>query len=131
MYHGGLMQSYWAYRCRSFFVGALDSRGVPSEILNPQGEVIASGTNYFDFAVATINLDCCLAHLDDNWDKLQKLKEKYGKKVTITDPGKMGSVIITSEHTSISAPDMVKEFGIELLDDYFDRSEREKINNQN
>lgn len=122
MYHGGLIQSYWAYRCRSFFVGALDSRDVPSEIRNPQGEVIASSTNYFDFTVATINLDYCQAHLDYNWERLRKLKEKYGNDVTITDPGKLGSVLITSGHQSISAADMVKEFGIELLDDYLNRS---------
>ena len=121
-FHGGLMESYWAYNCRSFFVGALESRYAPSEILNPQGEVISSSTNYFDFTVTTINLDYCLAHLDYNWEKLSKLKEKYGNDVTITDPGKMGSVLITSGHASVSAKEMVKEFGIELLDDYLNRS---------
>ena len=121
-FHGGQMESYWAYQCRSFFVGALESRYAPSEILNPQGEVIASTTNYFDFTVATINLDYCLAHLDNNWEKLQKLKEKYGNDVTIADPGKMGSVLITSRHKNISASEMAKEFGIELLDDYLNRS---------
>jgi len=133
-FHGGLMESYWAYQCRSFFVGALESRYAPSEILNPQGEVIASSTNYFDFTVATINLDYCLAHLDYNWEKLQKLKEKYGNDVIITDPGKMGSVLITSRHATISAADMVKEFGIELLDHYLNRSQlfrNEQIKNSN
>jgi len=128
------MESYWAYQCRSFFVGALESRYAPSEILNPQGEVIASSTNYFDFTVATINLDYCLAHLDYNWEKLQKLKEKYGNDVIITDPGKMGSVLITSRHATISAADMVKEFGIELLDHYLNRSQlfrNEQIKNSN
>ena len=39
MYHGGLMQEYWAYSCRSYFVGAI--AGPPSQIRNPFGEVIA------------------------------------------------------------------------------------------
>ncbi len=121
-FHGGLMQGYWACHCRSFLLGALESREAPSEIRNPQGEVIASTTNYFDFTVATINLDYCLAHLDYNWERLRKLKEKYGKEVTITDPGKMGSVLITSDHPNISALAMAKEFGIELLDDYLNRA---------
>ena len=65
MYHGGLVQSTWAYTCRSHFIGAV-YRGTPSEIRNPLGEVIAKNTNYFDFAVTRINLGCKLIHLDFN-----------------------------------------------------------------
>jgi hypothetical protein len=122
MYHGGLMQSYWAYSCRCHFVGAIAGSATPSEIRNPLGQVIASTTNYFDFAVARVNLDCELAHLDYNWERLRKLKAKYGPKVTILDPGCLGSVLISSEHETISVDDMIKEFQIELLDDYFARS---------
>jgi len=109
------------YTCRSFFVGAIGNRNVPSEIRDPQGNILAASTNYFDFAVKTINMDTETAHLDFNWGKLRALKEKYGNKVTIKDPGKLGSVLITSEHESVSAKDMAEEFGIELLDDYLKR----------
>jgi len=120
MYHGGLMQSYWAYSCRCHFVGAV--AGLPCEIRNPLGQVTAANTNYFDYAVATVNLDCRLAHLDYNWGRLRALKAKYGPKVTITDPGYLGCVLITSEHETVSADDMVEEFEIELLDDYMTRA---------
>ncbi|MCK4293614.1 MAG: carbon-nitrogen hydrolase family protein [Planctomycetes bacterium] len=120
MYHGGLMQSYWAYSCRCHFVGAV--AGLPCEIRNPLGQVTAANTNYFDYAVATVNLDCRLAHLDYNWGRLRALKAKYGPKVTITDPGHLGCVLITSKHETVSADDMVKEFEIELLDDYMTRA---------
>ena len=122
MYHGGLMQGYWAYSCRSHFVGAIAGRGTRSEIRNPLGEVVASNTNYFDFAVARVNLDCELVHLDFNWERLRKLKAKYGPKVKISDPGCLGAVLISSEHETISVDDMIEEFAIELLDDYFARS---------
>lgn len=122
MYHGGLMQGYWAYSCRCHFVGAIAGRATPSEIRNPLGLVIASNTNYFNFAVAKINLDCELVHLDYNWERLRKLKAKYGPKVTISDPGCLGSVLISSEHEKISVNEMIKEFEIELLDDYFVRA---------
>jgi predicted amidohydrolase len=122
MYHGGLMQGYWAYRCRSFFVGAVGFREAPSEIRGPLGNVVASTSNYFDFTLARINLDNRMVHLDYNWGKLKDLKEKYGKDVTITDPGRLGVVLITSEHERVTAGDMVKEFQMELLDDYFNRS---------
>jgi hypothetical protein len=122
MYHGGQVQGYWAYSCRCHFVGAIAGRATPSEIRNPLGQVVASNTNYFDFAVATVNLDCALVHLDYNWERLQKLKAKYGPKVRISDPGCLGSVLVSSEHERISVDDMIKEFEIELLDDYFARS---------
>lgn len=122
MYHGGMMQSYWAYQCRSFFVGALGFREIPSEILNPLGEVLASSTNYFDFVVQRVNLDQTIAHLDNNWGKLRQLKEKYGNTVTISDPGRLGPVLITSEHETVTALQMAREFDIELIDSYFERS---------
>lgn len=122
MYHGGQMQGYWAYSCRCHFVGAIAGRATPSEIRNPLGQMVASTTNYFDFAVATVNLDCALVHLDYNWERLRKLKAKYGPKVTITDPGCLGCVLVASEHETISVDEMIKEFEIELLDDYFARS---------
>ena len=120
MYHGGLMQPYWAYSCRSYFVAAV--AGETSEIRNPLGQVIASNTNYFDYAVAEINLDFRLAHLDYNWPRLQALKEKYGPGVTITDPGFVGAVLITSEIGDVPVDEMIAEFRIELLDDYFTRA---------
>jgi hypothetical protein len=127
MYHGGLVQSNWAYSCRSFFVSSCGVESLPSEIRNPLGEVVRSSTNYFHYVVAPVNLDCRLVHLDYNWDKLRAVKAKYGNAVTITDPGKLGSVLVTSEHESISADQMIKEFDIELLDDYLKRSREFRI----
>jgi len=69
-----------------------------------------------------VNLDCKLAHLDYNWERLRKLKAKYGPKVTISDPGCLGSILISSEHETVGVDEMIKEFEIELLDDYFARA---------
>jgi hypothetical protein len=121
MYHGGVAQNIWAYTCRSHFIGSV-YRGTPSEIRNPMGDVIASSTNYFDYAVARINLDCRLVHLDYNWNKLTALKEKYGTTVKISDPGKLASVLITSENRNITSGEMAEEFEIEMLDDYLNRA---------
>ncbi len=126
MYHGGLMQSYWAYSCRCHFVGAIAGRAAPSEIRNPLGQVVATSTNYSDFAVAVVNLDCALAHLDYNSERLKQLKAKYGPKVKITDPGLLGSVLVASDDEQITAEQMVKEFDIELLDDYMARASAQR-----
>ena len=124
MYHGGLVQSNWAYSCRAFFVGSMGLPNLFSEIRNPMGKVVFSSTNYFHFTVGTVNLDYCLAHLDNNWAKLRALKKKYGDEVSIYDPGEIGAVMITSESDKVSAKEMVKEFNITLLDKYFDDSRK-------
>jgi hypothetical protein len=122
MYHGGLVQEHWAYTCRAYFVSSIAIASLRSEIRNPMGKVVATSTNYFHYTVGTINLDYCLAHLDYNWDKLRALKEKYGEAVTISDPSEIGSVLLTSEHETLSIDEMVKEFEITLLDDYLQDS---------
>ncbi len=121
MYHGGIAQNMWAYTCRAHFIGSV-YRQTPSQIRNPMGEVVASSTNYFDFAVARINLDCALVHLDYNWEKLTALKEKYGTSVSISDPGELASVLVTSNDSKTTVDQMLRESGIERLDDYLNRA---------
>jgi len=130
MYHGGFVQSLWAYSCRSFFVGSV-YRSTPSEILNPLGEMIASNTNYFDYAVAKIILDYEIVHLDYNCEKLRLLKNKYGESVNIHDPGKLGVVLVTSLDEKISVQEMIDEFSLERVDDYFLRARKFRMNEGN
>lgn len=127
VYHGGPEQNTWAYQCRSYFVSAIADPGIPSEIRNPLGEVIASSTNYYHYTVATINLDFRMAHLDYNWDKLAALKAKYGNRISIHDPGKLGSVLISSEDPHLSTDQMLLGTNIELLDEYFSRARRLRL----
>jgi len=120
MYHGGLMQNYWAYSCRAHFAGSI--AGLPGSIISPVGETIASTTNYFKYVTADVNLDSEVIHLDWNWDKIKAAKEKYGSKFKMSDPGYLGAVLISSESGDVTINDIIKEFNFELLDDYFNRS---------
>jgi hypothetical protein len=96
--------------------------GPPSAILSPVGNILASTTNYLDFVTATVNLDCRVVHLDFNWEKLRAVKAKYGPEVSIYDPGYLGAVLIASESAEMTCDDLIDEFGIERLDDYWARS---------
>lgn len=122
MYHGGLQQSIWAYFCRCHFVGSMGVEKLPAEIRNPYGQVLYSTTNYVDSVVGEVNLDCVMAHLDYNWEKLDAIKAHYGQEVTVYDPGLFGSVLITSESRTLTAREMARKFEIELLDDYMARA---------
>lgn len=117
MYHGGLSQEYWAYSCRSYFAGAICND--QSRILNPFGETVASTTNYYNFITGKVNLDYALVHIDYNDPKYRAAKEKYGDRLIIHDPGHIGAVMLTYEGTDRTVKDIIQEFDIMLLDDYF------------
>lgn len=122
MYHGGLMEAYWAYSCRTHFVGSTGVDTLPNEFYSPVGNLLATSTNYYQPITHTINLDCVVAHIDFNSAAFTGLKKKYGSDVTIFDPGLLGCVLITSESETVSVEEMVAEFEIELWDDYYARS---------
>ncbi|MCL2517346.1 MAG: carbon-nitrogen hydrolase family protein [Oscillospiraceae bacterium] len=126
-YHGGLKQQQWAFELRSYFASAIS--GDQSRILNPYGETVAASTNYYDYTTAKVNLDYTMAHIDFNNGKFIELKKKYGEGVTIYDPGYVGSVLITCEHDDMTVMDMIKEFDIELFDDYMERSLKHRETN--
>ncbi len=120
MYHGGLMQELWAYECRAFFVSALPFMG--GGIIDPFGRPVALTDCYSSIAMATVNLDRVMVHLDCNRDRFADIARKYLDEVSIDIPPNVGSALITSHTDRRTARDVVQEFGIELLDDYFDRS---------
>lgn len=120
MYHGGLMQGFWAYHCRSYFIGSIC--GEENDVVNPLGEQVAHSSNYSDFVTTSINLDYQVVHLDENVEKLAAVKAKYGRGVVISDPGYVGAVLLTSEMDDVTSTDIIREFHIETWDEYYKRS---------
>lgn len=120
MYHGGLMQELWAYECRSFFVSALQFHG--GGILNPLGRPLAITDRYHPVVKAKINLDRIIVHLDFNQEKFDDIEKKYGDEVKIEIPPNIGSALIYSQSEKRTAMKIAEEYGLELLDDYFERS---------
>lgn len=130
MYHGGVVQNMWAYTCQSYFISSV-YRGYPSEIRNPMGDVVGSSTKSYDYIVKKINLDYKRVHLAYNYLNINALKNKYGNTVKISEPGEYASVLITSENENVSIDQMIEEFGIELFDDYLDRSREFRLEEGN
>ncbi len=120
LYHGGLMQAYWAYSCRCHLVGAV--AGLACEVRNPYGDVIKSSTNYRNFTTATINLDCCLVKRDLSEERYAKIKKKYGSEIAIDIPPNLGVALISSETDKITACEVLQEFGINSLDEFFNQT---------
>lgn len=122
-YHGGFMQRYWAHQLRSHFIGSVGVVNLTSDIWSPVGALVAGSTNYHPTVTTSINTNSLVAHLDGNrLGPLQALKAALGPDVTISDPGELGSVLITSERADLPVGDLAAEFGIETLDDYWARA---------
>ena len=121
VFHGGLLQAVRSRECFCHFAGAVS--GERCSIVNPLGEVIAESSNYIPRLCTTVNLDCRVVHYDNNFDKLKLLKEKYGRAVTIHDPGRTGTVLVTSEADDITVDTILKEFQIEDYASYRARSQ--------
>lgn len=128
MYHGGLMQQMWAYECRSFFVSSLPFHGCG--VLDPFGRPLKLTDCYSPVARATINLDRAMVHLDYNREKFADLEKKYLGEVVVDIPPNIGPALIYSLTDRVTAMDVVKEFGLELIDDYFARSRERNARNR-
>jgi len=121
---GDMLQNFWAYDCKTFWVASLPaSRRFGCSIINPMGRFVARGDQYTPILTATINLDRVLVHNDENHVKYPDIRRKYGEEVKIeTHPYNLGVSIIYSCSEKRSAEDIIKEFKLELFDDYFERS---------
>ncbi len=128
LFHGGLMQATWAYQTRSFFASALQFNGCG--ILDPFGRALAITDSYSQVAMTTVNLDRVMVHLDYNYEKFADIRRKYQNDITIDIPPNIGSALIYSNCDKLSAMDVVKEFKLELLDDYFARALAQNAENK-
>ncbi|MEI8248364.1 MAG: carbon-nitrogen hydrolase family protein [Lentisphaerota bacterium] len=120
MHHGGLTQQIWPYECRSFFVSALPFHG--GGILDPYGQPLSLTDCHKSVAMAKVNLDRVMVHLDYNREKFADIEKKYGDEVCIDIPLNIGSALIYSQTEKRTAMDIAREYGLEQLDDYFNRS---------
>jgi hypothetical protein len=125
MHHGGIMQGIWAYECRAFLISALPFIG--GGIRDPFGIPLSLTDCHKSVAIARINLDRVMVHLDHNYDKFADIEKKYGEEVCINIPPDIGSALIYSQTEKRTASDIAKEYELELLDNYFKRASTANI----
>lgn len=123
-WHGGFLQQHWAYTCGAYLAAAVHPPA-PSAVVSPLGEVIASSTNLTEYVTCRLNLDRGVFHLD-NLGRLAAAKRRYGPAVCVHDPGLIGSVLVTAEDDDPTVADLIDEFGLEPLDDFFLRLRRHR-----
>ena len=116
MFHGGHLQSNWAYQCRCYFASACKDN--TSDILDPHGRILNSTNFYNRIAWARVNLDRFYMHQDGNNVKFPDIRRKYGNKVLIDTASDLGTAVMYGLTDEVSAPEVAKEFGLVDFDDY-------------
>lgn len=116
---GGLMQNFYAFDTKSYFVGAC-AYNHATQFIDPLGNTIAKRSVYSDSLIETIDLDYVVVHLDYNEEKFAKAKAKYGANLVIDPRGDTGQVLITYKGTDTTARAIVKEFDIPDIFQYLE-----------
>lgn len=120
MFPGGRLLESWAVRYG--FAIASCTWYDTSRILDCTGREVARTSDLSPTATAVLNLNRRVVHMDGNMDKLERMRTKYPGDVIVEDQREEATVVITSLKKGLEVADLIAEFEIETLPDYFARS---------
>jgi predicted amidohydrolase len=130
MYWGGRKLQHWAFRY-GFTIAV--SYVAESAIIDMTGQYLdRRGTDTLKvrqklsppWAIAEINVNRELYHLDDNQLKFPAMRAKYGPDVELDIHEPEGYFLMSTRKPELPVEDVAREFGLETLRDYLARSVR-------
>lgn len=124
MFRGGKMVPAIALANQCFFASAVpDENGV---IVDPLGRTLAESSQYARIIFARLNLDSRVVHIDYNESRVARLKAAYGPLVQVVTASPEAVYWLSSLDPDKSIQDMIRQFQIEVRDDYLDRARAER-----
>lgn len=118
MYRGSLQLRAWALELGCYLVSAIAAE--LGMIVDLTGQVLK--TSHQDVVIAQqINLNRRLLHMDYNWDKMDEILAKYGPEVSFDYAAPEGRFALGCRRPGLSVEDLIDEFGLERLEDYWAR----------
>src|SRR5262249_41955648 len=128
MFWGGGLLQHWALRYGFFVVVAY---GAESAVIDMNGGYLVKrglethqvrARRLPPWAVAEINADREVFHLDFNQNRFGAIRDKYGPDVEIEVHQPEAFFLLTSRLAKVSAEALAKEFELETLREYMARS---------
>jgi len=123
-FDGDFMQRQWALSCQSYIVSSTCADWLPGRIIDPAGGELRRENSYMPTFTAAVNTNCRVLHLDENRTKFGDVIRQYGRRVTIRNPGSVGTVTLLSNDPSLPVEKVMEDFRLESLTDYLNRSRR-------
>ena len=120
-YRGGMQVRYWAFELGLYMVSAVLGEG--GQIVDLTGRVLEQST-YEELIVHRLNLNRRLLHMDYNWEKMDKMLEKYGGALTFDYVTPEACFAIGCTQPGLEIEEIIAEFGLERRRDYFARANR-------
>ncbi|MEZ5275291.1 MAG: carbon-nitrogen hydrolase family protein [Opitutaceae bacterium] len=118
-YDGGRSLDHMAYQLKCPVISS--SRGHRSRIIDPMGEVIAQTCESQHTALAMIDLDTVVCHLDFHPKIADELRATYGDRVSCRACQEEALLFIQSNDPDLPVAELVRLHGLERLDDYRER----------
>ncbi len=116
---GGRLLDIWATRYG--FAVAGSTYNDQNRIIDCTGSTMCRTSDHIPGATAVLNLNRRVVHMDGNMEKLDVMHTRYAGDVLIEDMREEATCVITSLKPGLEVAELIREFGIERLPDYFDR----------
>lgn len=121
MYRGGVEVQTWAIDLGCYMVSAIAAE--LGRIVDRGGGLLKLAT-YEALITQRVNLNQRQLHMDYNWDKMDAMLEKYGPRLTFDYYTQEARYVIGYEGTDRDVDEILAEFGLEHISDYFARARR-------
>jgi hypothetical protein len=116
---GGRLLDCWAQR---YNFTMMQSTWYPeNRVIDCTGATVGRTSDILPRTTTVVNLNRRVVHMDYNLDKIEKLLNRYGGDVLVEDLRQEAVCVITSLKKGLEVDDLMREFKIERLMDYFDR----------
>lgn len=120
-YDGGSPLNVYAAYHRYHIATSVWSRH--AKIIGITGHTIAEGSEWNGLALATIDLDTTLFHIDNQFQKLEKLQADLGEKVTIQGFTQENIFTLTSHDDAWPISRICETYGLVTFKDYHAQAE--------
>ena len=126
-FDGDFLQRDWACRCGSYIVSSTCASWLEKRVVDPSGTELRHENYYQPTFTARVNTNYRVLHLDFNRVKFPAIIAKYGRRVSIRNPGSVGIVTLLSNDPELPVDQIVKEFQLETYREYLARSREARV----
>jgi hypothetical protein len=119
---GGRLLDTWAVRYGMAVAGCTwypDNR-----VIDCTGATVGRTSDILPCTTTVLNLNRRVVHMDGNMGRIEKMLARYPGEVIVEDMRLEATCVITSLRKGLEVSDLIREFQVEPLADYFDRVRR-------
>jgi predicted amidohydrolase len=116
---GGRLLDLWALRYGMAMAGC--TWYTDNRVIDCTGATVGRTSDLLPCTTTVLNLNRRVVHMDGNLGKIEKLIARYAGDVVLEDLRLEATCVLTSLKPGLEVDDLIREFEIEPLADYFDR----------